>query len=159
MQISQNKYYVYLHIDPPTKEVVYVGKGVHGRAWDVTRSRTENKEHQDWMLALCNAGYLPSDWVVIHLKNLTESVAFTSEREYLHTYGQPRYNRTSGAKNHQSKLTEQQVIDAILLTSLGMAQQELASQFGVSRPAISMAVSGRQWKSTAIHIRNQLDAK
>lgn len=37
-------FYVYTHTDPITELVVYIGKGCHGRAWDVTRCRGQHKE-------------------------------------------------------------------------------------------------------------------
>ena len=150
------QFYVYLHVDPSTNEVVYVGKGTNGRAWDVTRCRTENSEHQDWMLELCSIGHTPDEWVVILEKGLSEVAAFKLEKEYFHTHGRPRFNRTGGEKNHQSKLTDQQARDAYLLCHMGMRQKDVAEEFGVSRTAISMITTGKQWKSTTADIRRQL---
>lgn len=62
---TDRQYYVYYHICPATNVIMYVGKGKHGRAWDVTRSRGTNKAHQDWMIGLSESGHIPQDWVVI----------------------------------------------------------------------------------------------
>jgi hypothetical protein len=138
-------YYVYLHTDPKTGEVVYVGKGVGGRAWDVTRCRREHKEHQQWMLSLMEEGYLPTDWVSIYKKNMTEEEAFKEEVAYLHTHGNVKFDRRSGEKNYQAKLTCDQV-KKIFLTDKN--HTKLAKEYGVSRSCISMIKSRKQWRST-----------
>ena len=160
MRIYQmSKFYTYLHIDPLYKQVVYVGKGVHGRAWDVTRCRGQHKEHQDWMLELCELGYTPEEWVKILHKNLTEDAAFKLEKEWLHNNGCPIYNRQSGEKQHQAKLTNQQARDAYLLAKMGMTHTEIAKEFRVSRTTITMIVSGRQWRATTSDLRAHFENK
>jgi len=142
------KFYVYKHVDPITKEIVYLGKGCNGRAWDVTRCRTQNKEHQDWMLSLCEKGYLPSDWVEIIDRNLTEKEAFKEETKWFHLYGQPKFNRTAGEKNHQAKLTDNQAQEIFILTkTTKRTHKDIATEYNVSRTAISMIASRKQWKA------------
>ena len=146
--IKMNKYYVYKHTDPNTAEVVYFGKGCHGRAWDVTRSRTENKEHQNWMLLLSENGFTPDDWVQIVKKGLSEDEAFKTELEYFHTNGQPKFNRTAGEKNHQAKLTDIQAKEIFKLTkTTKLTHKDIAKEYNVSRTAISMIASRKQWKA------------
>ena len=143
-----NKYYVYKHIDPNTAEVVYVGKGCHGRAWDVTRSRTENKEHQSWMLLLSENGFTPDNWVQIIAKGLSEEESFKMELEYFHNNGQPKFNKTAGEKNHQAKLTDNQAKEIFTLTkTTNLSHKDLAAAYDVSRSAISMIASRKQWKA------------
>ena len=146
-------YYVYLHTDPETKEVVYVGKGVHGRAWDVTRARNHKSGHTDWMKDLCDRGFLPTDWVSILAKGLSEQEAFKLEKEYLHRNGVLRFNSQSGERQHQSKMTDEQAREAFLLAKDGMRHQEIADKYGVSRSAISMLASGKQWKAVTADLR------
>lgn len=152
-----SKFYVYLHVDPLYSQVVYVGKGVHGRAWDVTRCRGQHTEHQDWMKELCELGYVPSDWVKIIHKGLSEQDALALEKAWLHTNGCPVYNRQSGEKQHQSKLTNQQARDAFLLAKAGMLHREIAEEFGVSRSAISMLVAGKQWRAITADLRGHFE--
>ena len=145
---DSNIYYVYHHVDPITSEIVYVGKGCHGRAWDVTRCRNTHKEHQDWMKELCVLGYIPTDWVKIEHKNLSENEALRLEKEYFHTKGQPIFNRQSGEKNHQSKITDEQAREIYLLTKQKtMLHREIADLYGISRTAVSMIASRKQWKA------------
>ena len=147
-----NKYYVYLHRHPQTMEVVYVGKGVNGRAWDVTRCRGQHKEHQTWMQSLIEEGYIPSDWVIIHAKNLSEQDAYKLERSYLYDNGTLRFNRQSGERNYQAKLTDAQAIEIYLAKE---QHKVLAERYGVSRSAISMIKTRKQWRAvTACCIQN-----
>lgn len=151
-------FYVYLHTDPDTKEVVYVGKGRNGRAWDVTRSRNQHHKHQAWMKELCNKGYLPCDWVTILHRSLTEEQAFAMEKDYLHTNGVLKFCRQSGERQHQAKLTDAQAVEAyILVKQKGWSHKAVAEKYGVSRSAISMLVTGKQWKATTARLRNEND--
>lgn len=54
MKKYKNLYYIYLHIDPITSQVVYVGKGSSGRAW---KFYNRSKKHLKWIeqLKLHNA--------------------------------------------------------------------------------------------------------
>ena len=153
MQPAQNNFYVYIHVDPRTEEVVYVGKGKHGRAWDVTRCRGQHREHQLWMLELTSLGFLPTDWAKIIAKNLEESAAYTKEKEYLHNNGTLRFNRQSGERQHQAKMTNEQALEAYQLVKTGWKHKDVADKFGVSRAAISMLASGRQWKAITAGVR------
>lgn len=143
---SVNKYYVYLHRDPDTKAVVYVGKGCGGRAWDVSRNRGGHPDHMEWMNTLMQDGYLPMDWVTILHKNLPEEVAFSLEKEYLHTQGCPMYNRQSGERNNKAKLTDEQAREIYLLAKT-TTHKELADRYGISRSAVSMIASRKQWRA------------
>jgi hypothetical protein len=150
-----NIYYVYFHRNPYTEEIVYIGKGCHGRAWDVTRCRNQHKEHQDWMKHLCLSGYLPSDWVEIVEKELTEEEANKAEKRYIHNIG-PKFNRQGGETNNKAKLTNEQAIEIYELANQKKSNpkqplhQELADKYGVSRACISMIAAVKQWKSVLI---------
>ena len=154
------KYYVYKHIDPITNEVVYIGKGCNGRAWDVTRCRNTHKEHQDWMLSLSNMGFIPIDWVIIIHKNLEEGQALELEKQLIHL-GCPIFNRQSGEKQHQAKLTNIKAIEIYDLTKTkGLAHKDIAELYGVSRTCVSMISSVKQWKAVLIpHIKERNEKK
>lgn len=144
-----NVYYVYLHTDPSTKEVVYVGKGTGGRAWDVTRARGGHREHQAWMQRLMVEGYIPSDWVTVLGKSLTQEQAFSLEKQYLYDYGHVKFNRYSGERQHQAKLTDVQAIEIYTLAwTTDEKQGDIAKRYGVSRSAVAMIKTKKQWKTT-----------
>lgn len=147
-------YYVYAHKDPTTKEIVYIGKGKGGRAWDVTRCRSQHKEHQDWMVALLEQGYLPSDWVIILHKQLSEKEAFDAETSYLQSRLY-KYNRQIGQHARHAKMTNEQAMAAYKMAKVGVAHKDIAELYGVSRSSISMLASGRQWRAVTAGIRNE----
>ena len=148
-----DSYYVYLHTDPETGEVTYVGKGIHGRAWDVTRARNQRSGHVDWMKSLGSKGYLPTDWVSIIARGLPEKEAFKAEKEYLHANGALRFCGMSGEKQHQSKMTNEQAREAFILAKNGMFHKDIAKKYGVGRSTIAMLASGRQWRAVTADLR------
>jgi hypothetical protein len=146
-------YYVYIHVDPITQEIVYIGKGVGGRAWDVTRARGEHKEHQQWMKDLMENGFIPSDWVRIERRQLTEKEALKFETELRHSIGITKFNRQSGERQHRSKMTNEQALKAFELVKEGKTHKEIAEMYGVSRTAISMLLTGKQWRAVTAGVR------
>lgn len=147
-----NNYYVYAHVCPITNEIVYIGKGIHGRAWDVTRARKQNSGHCDWMKDLYHRGYLPTAWVEISYEGLAESAAFAKEKELIQLFS-PKFNiGQSGERNYQAKLTDEQARTIFQSSKL---HRELAQEYGVSRSAISMIKTRKQWRAaTACCIQN-----
>ncbi len=91
-------------------------------------------------------GYTPDDWVVIMWKGLSEQEALEKEKTYLHTKGCPRFNRQSGERNYQAKLTDEQARD-IYRRAPTTNHGDLAVEYGVSRSAISMIASRKQWRA------------
>lgn len=145
-----NKYYVYVHRDLDDN-IVYVGKGTGGRAWDVTRCRGQHKEHQEWMQKQMERGFIPSDWTDVLYKGLTEKDAYTKEKEILHRIGGTIFNRQSGERNYQAKLTDEQA------RSIYVSKDNsgvLSRKYGVSRAAIQMIKTGKQWRAATACLRN-----
>lgn len=142
--LPSTRYYVYTHEHPETGETVYVGKGTGGRAWDVTRCRGKHKDHQFWMIERMENGYVPSDWVKIVWSNLTEEIAYQKEKELLHEIGGTCFNRQSGERNYQAKLTDDQAREIFKSTEL---HRVLAEMYGVSRTCIHMIKSRKQWRA------------
>ena len=141
-------FYVYLHVDSTTKEVVYVGKGKYGRAWDVTRVRAAgHHKHCEWLKEQSIRGFLPIDWVVILHRGLSEPDAFDKERTYWQTNGLPLFNRGQllGEKNYQAKLTNEQVREIFKRCFSGESKPKLAKLFGVSNAAIHHIANRKQW--------------
>ena len=52
----KNKHYVYLHIDPRTCQVVYVGKGSGTRAWHISN---RSEKHKNWFKEVISLGFDP----------------------------------------------------------------------------------------------------
>lgn len=146
------RYYVYWHRHPLEGGIVYVGKGCGGRAWDTSRNRKFcHPDHYEWILDLLNQGFTPQDYVVIGDQNLSQEDAFTKEKEFTHANGQPRFNRMAGERNHKAKLTDSQARDIYLSKE---QHHILAEIYGVSRSAISMIKSGKQWRAATACLRN-----
>ena len=142
-----NRWYVYQHKDPRTGEIVYVGHGTLGRAWDVSRNRSQHPAHQDWMYELTERGHLPSDWTEIIERSLTKDQARQREKFYLQlrTY---RYNRQRGEMNYQAKITDEQAREIYLACkNKEGTQQEIATKHGVSRSCVAMIASRQQWRA------------
>ncbi len=144
--MSGGIHYVYIHVDPRTCETVYVGKGVHGRAWDATRNRGTNPKHLEWMLELAKQGYTPDEWVVIINKGLTDKEALKQEKDYLHKIGRTKFNMQGGERNHMAKLTDLQALEIYRRAKAGEPHAVLAREFGVCRPNISMIATRKQWR-------------
>ena len=85
-----NKYYVYSHLDPVTKEVVYVGSGQFDRAWNVRRNQ-RREEHVSWLESIYDSGYTLSDVVVIEDNNLSKEDSYIIESELIKTL-KPKFN-------------------------------------------------------------------
>lgn len=146
--LSSKIFYVYLHQDPTTKEIVYAGKGKYGRAWDVTRVRSQgHHQHCEWLKQQSELGFLPSDWVVILYKGLAEKEAYQLENEYIvnHT---PRFNRGQhiGETNHCAKLTDDQARE-LFVRSHKERIGDLAKEFAVSPAAIYHIKNRKQWRT------------
>ena len=140
-------FYVYLHQDPITKEVVYAGKGKYGRAWDVTRCRADNHAHTTWMKEQSEKGYLPTEWVIILKRDLSETEAYKTENDYI-VANTPRFNRGQqiGEKNYQAKLTDDQARE-LFVRSHKERIGDLAKEFAVSPAAIYHIKNRKQWRT------------
>jgi len=74
----QNEYYVYLHIDPQTNEVFYVGKGAKSRA---EQDHSRNEKWAKKVKELCG-----NYKIAIVKKGLSEKEALTLESELIKKY-------------------------------------------------------------------------
>lgn len=146
-------FYTYTHSDPLTQEVVYVGKGKYGRAWDVTRARSTNHQHSSWLKDMSSLGFIPTDWVCIIDKNLSEKDALYLEKQTLYRLGGTRFNGQSGEDNYQAKLTNEQARE-IYTRSFSEKVIALSKEFGVSKAAIYHIKKGTQWQAATSSIRN-----
>lgn len=105
-------------------------------------------DHIKWMMELQYQGYTPQDWVCFLYKGLSESEAFELETKHRHNTKLYKFDRMCGEKNHQSKLTDKQVLEIFLLCKKKeRTHKQIAQEFGVSRTAVSMIASRKQWKA------------
>jgi hypothetical protein len=97
-------HYVYLHIDPTTSQVVYVGKGTGDRAW---HTHNRSPRHKEWVRGLKVLGLEPSIKIAHSFNNA--EMAFTREKmiiAFLRKIGVKLFNRSPGGswvpsgKNH-----------------------------------------------------------
>jgi DNA invertase Pin-like site-specific DNA recombinase len=100
---------------------------------------------------LIDKGFVPSDWVELLHRGLEESAAYSLEKEYLHASGGTVFNRQSGERNYQAKLTDSQAREIYVDTT---PVRELAVKYGVSRSAIYHIKKGTQWRAATAFIRN-----
>ncbi len=132
-------YYVYIHVDPATKEVLYVGKGTRHRAWVYQESKwTKNEKYrsQPHLRRLCKLvrdGFLPGDWVKIVERSLTNRQALDREKEYIKKLS-PTYNAKFGTG--YTKLTLAKLKRGISLYKKGIQTAEIARRLGVTHTII-----------------------
>lgn len=83
-----NQYYVYKHVDPETKELMYVGMGKGSRAYATKTVKVKqaayghrSPEHAFHLEALLKDGYLPHEWIEFVERSLTKRQALKIEKE------------------------------------------------------------------------------
>lgn len=89
-------------------------------------------------------GYLPTAWTRIIESGLSEQQAFKAEKDRLHSIGGTIFNGQSGERNYQVKLTNEQAREIFKRPE---THARLAEEFKVSRSAISMIKSRKQWRA------------
>jgi hypothetical protein len=57
-----------------------------------------------------------------------------------------------GSKNYGAKWTEEDVLAAMKMKAQGFRHREIAIMFNISRSAVTMALSGKQWKHVHEHL-------
>jgi hypothetical protein len=124
-------YYVYKHFDPITKEVVYVGRGSKGRAWNVHRNINSQSEHIEWMEELISKGYTPQDWVEIVQSGLSFEEAVKLEYD-LSSYGLIFNKMKEGEEHHAAKLKSEEVLEIFNRAHLGKESlKDIAKDYGI----------------------------
>lgn len=86
--IKIHNYYIYKHIHPSSKEVVYIGCGSGGRAWATT---TRDYAHQEWIKDVV-IEYGIQSYVDIVLESSCRKTALLVEKQLLEEK-LPRFNK------------------------------------------------------------------
>ena len=126
-----NKYYWYKHVDPVTKEVVYVGHGSGGRAWQCGSSHSplRSKDHCKWADELLERGVTPDEWVEVGEKGLSKKEAKESELILIHKL-KPRFNQS--IRHPLLKFTPDLYDTAVALREAGHSYGYIAKSLGLS---------------------------
>jgi len=135
-------YYVYKHIDPRTKELLYIGHGCRGRAWIHGSRKTclRSQEHLDHLEEMTHDGFTPDDWVFIQHRKMTKSNACRLENELIRQLN-PKYNKPQG--KHLLKITPETYELCSLLRQEGLYYNQIADEVGVSTMTVYRALNGQ----------------
>lgn len=137
-----NRYYWYKHIDPDTKEVVYVGHGSGGRAWQCGSSHSplRSDEHCKWADELLNRGVTPDEWVEIGDRGLTKKEAKEVEHELIHQL-KPKFNRS--IRYPLLKFTIDLYDQALKLRAKGLSYKQIGEKLGLSTMVVHRGLNGK----------------
>lgn len=135
--MPENTHYVYKHVDPETKELLYIGMGKGSRAYATQTAPTKTSsryghrspEHSDHLNILMNKGYLPHEWIEFHSRGLSKPDALVLEKELIEKL-EPRYNRMAGI--HRLMFDKAQILKMKELRDQGAYYHEIATTMGCS---------------------------
>lgn len=129
------RYYVYQHVHPETKEVVYVGHGTGGRAWSCGHKGLpiRSERHRKWLDGLLNTGKHPGEFVEIVASSLSKDDAKRVENELIYAI-RPIFNLS--IRNKNLKLTPNRYKEAVRLRDEGLSYENIAKRMGLSSMTI-----------------------
>jgi hypothetical protein len=142
-------YYVYIHKDPTTGAIRYVGMGRGQRAWMLRNSGKKgaslyghrSEEHWEWFLNLEQLGLTLEDIVVILHKTLSKKRARELESQMVEEIGYERlFNKQPGKE--LLKLGEDDWLFARLLRTYGMSYAKIAKALGVATMTVYRGLKG-----------------
>jgi hypothetical protein len=142
--VSKNRYYVYTHSHPETKEVVYIGKGTAHRAWLCDQSRTA--EHKQWISKLVQQGYTPADFVNIVAQGLDNRSALDIEKETTEEYrisGAKLFNLLCYGTFKNTALSPKQLTDAADLREQGISYSKIAAAVDATTMTVWRALNNK----------------
>lgn len=131
---NMTPYYVYNHIDPESKEILYIGIGQYDRAWCV-RGNNRNKDHVNYLKQMFLKGYTLTDIVSITDNMLSKQQAMSIEAEKVNLY-RPKFNKLLN-KNHwhiSRQKTKEMCEFAKALKEMGYGYQRISYLLGSSAP-------------------------
>lgn len=136
------KYYWYQHVDPDSQEVVYVGYGSGGRAWQCGSSHSplRSKEHCKWADELLERGITPDEWVVIGDRGISKDEAKEIELQLIHEL-KPKFNMS--IRYPGLKFTAELYDIAVDLRNKGCSYKAIADEIGLSVMAVHRGLTGK----------------
>jgi hypothetical protein len=154
-------YYVYVHIDPETGEVLYVGMGKGPRAYAMKTSKTKDPiyyvhrspEHAEHLEKLYQQEYLPHEWVYFDSRGLTKEQARLREKELIKEL-RPKYNRPAGVKQLKFDLKEVKQIKK--LREEGLYYSDIAKVMGCSQMVAHRIVNDLSPRYKEMLLENEL---
>jgi len=121
-------YYVYVYKEGA--DVVYVGMGQKGRAWNCGYMKGETEERQAWKNKQMEKGKLPCDWVTVVERGLSKTEAKELE-EFMIAEIKPRLNKLHNPKyDHRRIPLDLKKIKQ--LRKAGVSYAKIALKLGVS---------------------------
>lgn len=135
-----SKYYVYKHVDPNTSELLYIGMGSGGRAWQVGKSHgpLRGEEHNEWSESLMAVGITPDKFVEIIQSGLEREEAYNLELSLIKEF-RPKFNKNF---SRSTKLSSDQVHEARVLKETGISYEAIGRELSVSTMTAYRAVKG-----------------
>jgi hypothetical protein len=137
-----NKYYWYKHVNPCNKEIVYVGHGSGGRAWQCGSSHSplRSKEHCKWADELLSKGITPDEWVEIGDRGLSKERAKEIELLLIHEL-KPRFNKS--IRYPLLKFTPELFEKAVFLRNTGKSYEKIGQELALSTMTIYRGLHGK----------------
>jgi len=144
------KYYVYVHRDPNTGGVVYIGMGQGSRAWmmrnsggDRARYGHRREAHYRWFQELEAEGYTLADIVEIVQSGLSKSDALALEEQLIAKEGYTNLFNVSPEDRAGLSLIPELIQDARAWREEGLTYKEIGIVLGVSTMTIHRALNGQ----------------
>lgn len=122
---SYQQYYVYSYRDEEEDEVVYIGHGCKGRAWNCSAMRGDSLERAEWKEIQLSKGLLPCDWVHIECRGLTKQEARDLERRLIKDI-EPVLNKHYNRNYNFSSVSQDEINRWIKLRNEGLSYKDIA---------------------------------
>ena len=119
-----DEYYVYSYRDEE-ENVVYIGHGCKGRAWNCGYMRGDTLERQEWKETQIANGLLPCDWVHIERRGLSKQQALDMERRLIKDVA-PVLNRVNNPNYSRSVVSQDEINRWIRLRNEGLSYKDIA---------------------------------
>ena len=150
---QHNDYYLYAHKE--NDDIVYIGFGRLGRAWDA-RDRKKNKPHQDWMVSkipFLDVEIL--DWDLSY--DMADALETTLIQEHIpkfNVHKSPNYrgnnhhsSNLKGSKHGRSILDEDDIhFIKYTLVPQGVLQKNIAELFDLHTSTVSQIIREKTWR-------------
>lgn len=142
-------HYVYKHFDPMTSELVYIGHGHKGRAWQCGQAGTtmRGKEHSQWIDTLLSGGLTPEQFTEVIVRGLSKTAAAEVERGLIASHN-PRFNFVQGIT--LLRTTKEDFEKAVILRGMGMFYKDIAQELGLSVSALHRQLNGKSRAMEAV---------